>query len=256
MTTVVTGAWGPRRQFYIDTFVAGFDKYWPGAVKLEVYIDGPVKLPVTGGVGTSSLSGLDDCRGYTEFMLRHRGNPIYCGRVARTIWKPREMAAGYSFRTDAVKFAGQAFAPLDASERLPDGELMVWLDADVVTHTKVPLLWIDDLVGDADGAYLGREPKHSEIGFWAVRLNAHTRAMLKDFAELYRSDTLFSLKEWHSAFAWDHARRGAEAYGVNLRNLTPGGSGHVWFQSPLKEFTDHLKGSRKARGASKERRRA
>jgi hypothetical protein len=138
-----------------------------------------------------------------------------------------------------------------------DGDVLCWLDADVVTHSAPPAGWIESLLGDEDVAYLGRAPKHSEIGFWAVRLSEESRRFVQEFADLYATDRLFQLRTWHSAFAWDDARRWAESHGlISARDLTPGGDGHVWFQSPLKAHLDHLKGeARKRAGISAERRR-
>jgi hypothetical protein len=75
--------------------------------------------------------------------------------------------------------------------------------------------------------------------------------MLKEFFDLYASDRIFHAKEWHSAYAFDLARTST---GVEGHDLTPGGSGHVWFQCEIGRYTDHLKGARKARGRSAERR--
>jgi hypothetical protein len=119
----------------------------------------------------------------------------------------------------------------------------------------VPEGFIEGLISGYHGAYLGRGAKHSEIGFWCVRLGAATRQLLHRFADLYRSDRLFGLTEWHSAYAWDCVRLEWEGEGaLGLLDLTPGGHSHVWFQSPLRLYLDHLKGKRKAAGRSPERR--
>lgn len=201
-----------------------------------------------------------DCQGQREFLERHADNLEAQGRKPRRGWKASHVRGGYSFRFDAVKFSRQCFIPEYAASLLPDGEVMVWLDADVVTLADVPAGFVEELLGGADVAYLGRQPKHSEIGFWACRIGPETRAWLAELADLFRSDAIFELKEWHSAFAWDHTRRlfeagGAFGQGIDARNLTPGGSGHVWCTSPLAPYMDHLKGKRKAKGKSPERRR-
>lgn len=251
-TTVVTGAWGPRRQFYIDNFVAAFDRFWPEDIDLLIYADAPVKLPKLGNRLVLVHNLNRSCPGYSDFIQRHENQLMHNGCEARRGWKRSEIRAGYSFRFDAVKFAGQAFAPAHAMGRLPDGDLMIWLDADVSTFAKVPAGWIDAMVAGHDGVYLGRPAKHSEIGFWAVRLRPKTRTMIETFVGLYRSDALFQLDQWHSAFVWDRAREGSPA--IDMHSLTPRGEGHVWFQSALKQYTDHLKGRRKEVGRSAERR--
>jgi hypothetical protein len=61
---------------------------------------------------------------------------------------------------------------------------------------------------------------------------------------------VFALPEWHSAFVFDWVRGIAQ---LDEANLTPEGRGHVWLQSPLARYTDHMKGARKALGYSPER---
>lgn len=250
--TVCTGMWGPRRLEYAAMFSSAFDEHWSRRTGLVVFSDDKVIVP-----HWTKLAPIQGIPGYMDFMSRHAGDPVKAGKKPGpgAKWKTGALEKGYNFRYDALRFAGQAFIPEAAAEGLPDGDILVWLDADVKTFADVPESFVEGLIGDADGCYLGRAPKHSEIGFWAVRLHTSTRALLHDFAELYRSDRLFDLREWHSAYAWDHARKELERHGVlDMRNLTPGGSGHVWFQSPLRHHLDHLKGDRKKAGRSRERR--
>lgn len=258
--TICTGAWGPKAKTYLETFLPGAFR-WPAEVNFVVYTDAlPAGRVTKAGADTNvQIRSLNDLRGWEAFMLRHQGDPTKTGREQRPehSWKPSAVAGGYNFRFDAVGFAGQAFAPEAAATTLPDGDVLCWLDADVVTHGQPPAGFIDKLVGDADGAYLGRGLKHSEIGFWAVRLCDRTRDFLHAFAEIYRSDRIFELGEWHSAYVWDETRRELARHGrgLNMKDLTPGGTGHVWHQSPLRLHLDHLKGERKRLGRSPERRR-
>lgn len=251
---VISGAWGENAQRYIDIFAANFDRHWPKEVALYFATDRAVTFPEMRGRHVVFIP-LASCDGYSAFMNRHAGSARANGREVLPEWKDKLKASGYNFRFDAVKFAGQAFAPEAAASYLERGDLLIWLDADSYARKEVSLRWIEAMHDgkDArdrpvlyDGAYLGRERKHTEIGFWTVRHGKPGLALLHRFAGLYRSDALFELKEWHSAFAWDHARLGAwRADGLVMRNLTPGGSGHVWRSSMLREYLDHLKGAEK-----------
>lgn len=247
--TVVTGWTGRGYDGLGQQFCSTFARGWPVSVALSVLTDAPhhpLSLMTLDHRRTLTASSLSKCDGLAEFIARHKDNPAAHGREPNGRWKPKERAIGYSWRYDAVKFATQLFIPDAASKQLSDGEILVWFDADVVTKNAVPERFIEGLLGDSDVVFLGRPPKHSEIGFWALRLSPKTRAFLEYLTNLYRTDAVFGLKEWHSAFVWDEARRTFEnSHGMRSRNLTPRGRGHVWPTSPLGRYTEHLKGERK-----------
>jgi hypothetical protein len=231
---VVTG-WSPKGwKEYGQRFIQTFHSLWPESVKLVVYGEEPVKLP------RGEFRRLSDIPGCMEFLERH-DNPTMRGRVARDNWKSSEREGGYSWRYDAWKFCRQGFIPLHAAERT-DEQLMCWLDADVITFKRVPEGFIEGLLPDGmDCAYLGRPPRHSEIGFQLYRL-PQAMTHLQAFRDYYANDTFTGLAEWHSSWVFDQARVDT---GLRAHNLTPEGRRHVWLQSPLAQYTDHLKGPRK-----------
>lgn len=228
------------RVAYGDRFLRSFDKYWPASVELQVYVEEAHKMP------RGACRMLWDIPGAREFMDRHSGNLYAQGRkqVEGTRWKQSAIHKGYNFRWDAMKFYKQLIIPRAAAEGLSDGDILVWLDGDVITTSAVPENFIPDLIGDADISYLGRVRSHSEIGYWSVRINEWTCAFLDGIADMYLSDAFLALREWHSAFVHDTVR---ESMGLKERNLTPNGIGHVWLKSPLYRYTDHLKGEMRKR---------
>lgn len=254
--TICTG-WSPAGWIeYGRRFAETFAEFWPADVDLVVYGEQRVELP------RGEFRELREIEGCVEFLQRH-DNPVARGRTPRDDlrhrWKPRELDAGYSYRFDAWKFCRQGFIPFDALCRLDlvnDPQLLAWFDADVYTHARIPSGFIEGLLpAGAELAYLGRGEKHSEIGFQLYRVDANDAAdragrMIDLFRDLYATDEVFSLPEWHSAYVFDTARKRS---GVIAHDLTPGGRGHVWHQSPLRMYTDHLKGDRKAAGRSRER---
>lgn len=245
MTTICTGFSPKGYDEYGANFLETFDLYWPQDVRLLCFTEDSVPVPRGGG------RSLWACRGMREFIARNSVSPQRCGKAPTAAWKPKDHQRGYNFRFDAVKFSRQCFIPEAAADELHDGEVLAWFDADVVTFRPVSPLFVDALLNGHDLCYLGRMNQHSEIGFWAVKLNNKTRAFLAALADIYRSDRVFELREWHSAFAFDHVR---SQHKLEVLNLTPQGIGHVWFQSPLSRYTDHLKGERrKALGKSMER---
>lgn len=246
MTTICTG-FSPRGYTeYGANFLRTFDQHWPSDVRLLCFVEEAVSIPRGG------LRNLRTCLGVQEFIDRNMSDPQRCGKGPHPSWRQKDHVRGYSFKFDAVKFSRQCFIPEGAAAELEDGEVLAWFDADVITFRPVPKDFVENLLGKHDLCYLGRMNMHSEIGFWAVRLSPKTRAFLASLAELYRSDLIFTLREWHSAFAFDYVRERAQY--LSACNLTPRGMGHVWFQSPLAQYTDHLKGERrKVIGKSEQR---
>jgi len=249
MIRVVTG-WSPAGyREYAKACTSTFRQFWPKEVEFVAYTEEPEDCP---GIDVLSLSL---CEGVDDFISKYIGNPTACGHEPVTGWRQKEIDKGYSYRFDAVKFCRQMFIPEHAALDMADGDILVWLDADVITHKKVPLDFVPGLLGYKDICYLGRGSKHSEIGFWAVRLSPITRDFLMSLAQTYRTAEVFKLAEWHSAFVFDACLKAYRTVGLKEQDLTPNGRGHVWFQSELAFYMDHLKGDqRKKAGRSGERR--
>ena len=242
---VVTGWDDAGFEQYARRSVDSFFECWPGNYSLTAYTEmmSPIKEPRFEERPSYQVGEL------WAFLGRHADRQEAMGRRPVAGWKHREHREGYSFRFDALKFCKMAFYAADAAKRT-EADALVWLDADVLTYRYVPDDLIERLLAGHDVAYLGREPKHSETGFVAFR-NPGGLDVALAWAELYETDKIFALREWHSAFAFDVARRKT---GADCHNLTPGGRGHVWFKSELGQYTDHLKGNKRKRaGRSKER---
>lgn len=236
----VCSGFSPKgRLQYGERFLRTFDARWPSSVELQVYVEEPTKMP------RDAERSLWDIPGAIEFNTRHRINYCYHGLIAQPCWKQREVQRGYSFKTDAYKFWKQIMIPEAAAQGLDDGDVLVWLDGDVETTSAVPECFVSEMLGHAEVSFLGRQNSHSEIGFWAIRLNPRTRQFLTAIADMYRSDNFRHLPEWHSAFIWDHVR---QTFGLEERNLVrPGLRGHVWPHTPLDRHLRHDKGGRKPR---------
>ena len=231
---------------YGRRFLDTFDRHWAASIELQVWTEEPYRMP------RDACRDLWSIPGAREIHARYGQWPDAQGRVPTPKWKASAKAKGYNFRFDAYKFWKQILIPEAASRDMADGDILIWLDADVVSLAPISEAWIENLIGDADVCYLGRERSHSEIGFWAVQLTWQTRRFLTRIAEMYTTDAVFGLTEWHSAFVWDHVRREMT---MKERNMTPRGNGHVWHKSPLAAVSDHLKGARKGLARSPEARR-
>lgn len=251
--TVVTSFSPAGHEQYGRRFLQTFDQHFAGEIDLVVYAEEQFPHHHGGSLEVRSLFGIDLA---VDFIEQFKDDKLASGREPTPVWKSKDRADGYSFRTDAVKFCRKVFAITDAADRLlrarSEDQLLVWLDADVVTHARVPSRFFIDLLGDHDVAYLGREGTHSECGFLTFRIPAAV-PLIERWQRFYADGTFLRAREWHDSYLFDLAR--AELHRLRYRNLTPGGRGHVWFQSPLAAHFDHLKGpSRKTLGYSQERR--
>ncbi len=249
--TVCTG-WSPSGWLeYGRKFWESFARYWPQSVDLIVYgEDG--RLPPGGGPNMR-MHPLSDIPGAAEFRAKWKDDAEANGRKVLSTWKPVRKKEGYNFRFDAWKFSPQGFIPLAAYNE-SKSEFLVWLDGDVITHSPVTEKMITPLLpDDKEIGFLGRGDKHPDIAFQIYRRGVPAMDFLERFSDAYESGSVFDLKEWHSAYVWktildDHWAEWGH-------DLTPGGTGHVWHQSPLAHWGDHLKGKRKDAGRSPERRR-
>lgn len=239
-TVVVTGMWGDAWERYGFEFAETFAKHWPQDVELVIYTDRP-SLPVTRG----EVRQLGDVPGYATFLDRYSSDVYATGRAKamHAGWKPKDIANGYSWSHDAVKWFPQGLIPADAARDIRGEAVLCWLDADVITTRAITPDWLNDIIGGANGAYLGRVDSHSEIGFWAVRLPRGLE-MVETFSRIYTSGGFQKEAQSHSAFIWDLAR---ERSGLRLRDLSPNGSGHVFRVSALAKFLEHRKGALKSR---------
>lgn len=244
--TVCTGWHPPAWEHYARRFVETFAKHWPVEVGLIAYAEEPVKM------ARGECRNLWDIPGARQFYETHSKIPRHCGAAPVPMWRPKDIRKGYAWRWDAVRFFKQCIIPLAASQDLLDNDILVWLDADVVSFADVPGRMVEGLIGNSDLCYLGRN-KGTEIGFWAVKLNQRGRHFLARLSDAYLTDWIFVLPQWHSAFVFDAVLKSEMREGLKAKDLTPGGRDHVWMQcEPLMSVCDHLKGDRKNYGYSPE----
>lgn len=237
----VCSGWHPAgRAQYGNRFLASFAKHWPASVELQVYVEEAHPMP------RNACRLLWDIAGACKFNDRVKNDRDASGLVPKPCWKSSEIRKGYSFRTDAAKFWKQLFIPGAAAQGLDDGDILIWLDGDVVTTAPITEKWLHGVMGDADLAYLGREPSHSELGFWAIRINDQARAFLAAIEAIYTTGKFRDLPENHSAYVWDYVRH---QYTFHARNLCkPGARGHVFPATILAPYLRHDKGPRKTLG--------
>lgn len=171
----------------------------------------------------------------SEFKQRHRQRPTD------------------NYRFDAVRFSHKV-AAIEAAFRLGTADVLVWIDADCVTHEPVDAEWLNGLIGSADFALLKRDNKYPECGFMMLRRNERGAEFLRNLVWLYRTDELFELAEWHDSWAIDHVQQWMERNG-NLTVASLSGDGartsHPLVNGPVGSRLDHCKGDRKRTGKSR-----
>jgi len=233
MIRVCTLMYGNAWERYGETFAKTFTENWEEDIEIVTVTDR--ELPFE----RSKLLNLNDIPDFNNFLEKWNKNPII----------PNNVPDSEMWRFHAIKWMPQGITPkavLDMNSHWKDGDILVWMDADCETHDHVNEEWIEYVLGDNDVASLFRKPIHTEIGFFAIRLNEKTREAMNKFASLYCDYTIFEQKEWHSAFAWDVAIDSIKDIKKKNLNPTNGEKGlHVFPYSILAEKIVHWKGKRK-----------
>lgn len=234
ITTANDQIWQAHGRAMAATFV----RHWPRDVILCIYAEG-FDIPPDPDGRLHVLDLETDAPWLRMFKLAYR-DPKYSGGPGRR-----------DYRHDAVRFAHKV-AAIGAAAEDADCDVLIWLDADIVTHAPVTREWLDGLFPEpAVVAWLDRERAYPECGFLMFRMPA-ARAIIRTIVKAYRNGHIFHLPEWHDSYVIQHY---VQKSSVPVASLSgPEGRkhlGHPWCSSRLAETMDHLKGEiRKARGRS------
>ena len=249
--------------------LATYDRYWPKDVPLFFYAeDFEVDLSSDRIV---PLDLLASCPDLVSFKERHRNNRSAHGQEGRgnrlvIRWKKDKEGRGIlpkvkftrplqgiGYRWNAVRFSHKCFAIFDAAVRC-EADVLFWLDADVTVFSEVPRAFLEALIPpDCMLSYLKRSTC-SECGLVGYNLrHPAIGEFLSDFKALYTEDRLFKEKEFHDSWLFDVLRKKYERKGCKTFDIGGGvglRSGHVFINSPLGTYMDHMKGGRWVNGAS------
>lgn len=234
ITTANEQIWEAHGRVMAETFV----RYWPRDVILCVYCEN-FSIPSDPDGRLYVLDLEADAPWLCLFKALYR-DPRYNGGPG-----------GRDYRHDAVRFAHKV-AAIGAAAEDADCDVLIWMDADTVTHASVTREWLDSLFPEsAVVAWLDRERTYPECSFLFLRMPEAQR-IIRSLVKLYRTGGLFKLPEWHDSFAIQHVVQSAQ---VRVHSLSgPQGRkhiGHPFVSSPLAACMDHLKGeTRKAYGRS------
>lgn len=227
----------------IDTFV----KYWPSDIELMVYYD---EAPVEGWRNTDLriIYIPLDAPDLVSFKARNINNPLQKNTVKN------------DFYSDGIRFSHKVFAYIDSS-LLPNVDLSIWLDADIITHATVST---ESIVGWLDGkmaASLFRPKMYTETGFHIFDMrHSEARRFMELWRQQYTLDRIWELprrdkrnkyKGFTDCHTYDVVREGfPDTLWNNLTSKDDRGS-HPFVNSILGAHMDHCKGERKKNGHSR-----
>ena len=267
ITSYKPGSWSK----YAERSVRSVAENWPD-IAINVYHEGPCD---ESKMFHPRIKWIDLHQVQSElvaFKNRHKDDPVACGELQEIEGGVRRPAAfdgndknKGSFLFDAVRFANKVFCVTHAIKTSVEKEYdyVIWLDADTYTFRTMPRDFLESLLPeDSMFTYLGRENpikndggKYPECGFVGYNLrNPHMQQFAQDWEEIYKTDRVFELLEWHDSFVfWHLSKIYREKHNVKVNDIGywKGVKGHhVFVNSELGLYIDHFKGKRKNIGSS------
>lgn len=231
---------------YGRQFLSSFSSNWPNDVGLLVYAeDVQVKAD---DPRIRVLDQRETLPNLLAFKERYKDDPFANGMEPHP--KGRR-----DYRWEAVRFSNKVFAVADAIRRtVGKADQLIWLDADIVTRRAIPPSFLDQLAprGDELTAYLNRN-RCPECGWVGYNLrHPLILAFADSFEGVYTSGHFKTWGESHDSYIfWKLVQRFEAEHGAKWKGLgDEGRGGHIFLNSVLSRYMDHLKGDRKERGRS------
>ena len=267
ITSYKPGTW----EQYAEKAVRSVLENWPEGIAVNVYYED--QEPDQSFHPRKKYINLHEVQPeLVKFKDRHKDDPVANGETQEIEGGVRRLpnAGGMdrgkgSYLWDAVRFANKVFCVTHAIRTSieKDYDYVVWLDADTYTFRTMPRNFLESLLpNDSMLTYLGRENpklndggKYPECGFVGYNLrHPEIQKFAQEWEELYTSDNVFKLLEWHDSFVFWHLSkqyRKDKNVTVNDIGYWKGVKGHhVFINSELGLYIDHMKGKRKNTGSS------
>ena len=253
VTTFPPNRWTAYAKRMIDSHV----RFWPDDVMLYAYYEG--KQPDYNHEKVKFINIEEVNPELVKFKQRHKNDPVANGEVQEIPGGVRRMqGAGDkdknkgSYLWDAVRFAHKTFAVDHAIKNCPT-DYVLWLDADTYTFRTITKDFVTGLLpGNKLVNFLGRGEKYPECG-WVCYNKKHSKIkqFMEYWTELYIKDTIFNEVEWHDSYLfWQCVKRIAPNDGVDIGKGAGAKGHHVFINSVLGAYVDHMKGKRKVKGKS------
>ena len=267
ITSYKPGTWKQYSQKGIESMAEQF----PKEIDLVVYAEEPKPECKHDRIKWIDLNSAEP--NLFAFKERHKNDPVANGKL-QTIpggvrRHPELQTKGgldknkESFLWDAVRFSNKVFCIVNAVRNSPAHDYVIWLDADTFTFRPVPVNFFEQLCpSDTMLTYLGREnPKlkdggrYPECGFVCYNLrHPETQNFINAWENLYVTDNVFKILEWHDSFVfWHLTKKFREEKNIKVNDIGYwiGVKGHhVFVNSQLGLYIDHMKGDRKGKGRS------
>ena len=256
--TVITTFPEKAYEVYAQRMIESFIECWPKNIKLHVYYEG--QCP---SINNPQVKYTDLHKASPElvaFKNKHKNDPVANGQVEEipggvrrvTLHGHKDKMKG-SFLWDAVRFAHKTFCVAHAINNI-NSDMILWLDADTYTFAKIPESFVRNTLPDNKlTCYLGRGGIYPECGWVGYNKN-HKKIyeFINAWTSLYTTGKIFQEIEWHDSYLyWQILKRVAPNEGHDIGIMTEGNvAPHVFINSDLGKYIDHMKGKRKIKGKS------
>jgi hypothetical protein len=255
--TVVTTFPPNRWTAYAKRMVESHIEFWPDDVMLCAYYE--KDKPNLEHEKIKFINIEEANPELVNFKQRHRNDPVANGEVQEIPnGVRRNPEAGNndkgkgSYLWDAVRFSHKTFA-VDHAIKNADTDYVLWLDADTYTFRPITKDFVFDLLPDDKLLnYLGRGDIYPECG-WVCYNQRHPKItkFMSYWTDMYINDTIFNELEWHDSYLfWQCVKRIAPNEGVDIGKGAGAKGHHVFINSQLGSYIDHMKGKRKVLGKS------
>ena len=257
-TLAVVTTFPPNRwTAYAKRMLESHIKYWPDDVVLYAYHEGDRPQLEHDKIKFVHIENANP--ELVKFKQKHKDDPVANGETTEIAnGVRRNPSAGKndrgkgSYLWDAVRFSHKTFA-VDHAIKNVDTDYVLWLDADTFTFRQITKDFVTNLLPDNKLVnFLGRGEKYPECG-WVCYNRRHPKItqFMEYWTGLHINDTIFQELEWHDSYLfWQCVKRIAPNDGQDIGKGAGAKGHHVFINSVLGGYIDHLKGKRKVLGKS------
>lgn len=189
------------------------------------------------------IIALADNGHYVDFQRKYDGGVPFRDRNI----DPKKIDPGHYFRFNYMPFAKKVYSWVSTFMNMEDGEVLVWVDADIAMFKKMTPDIFDKLLPEnVDICFLDRDhPWYAaETGYFMIRKTRDTYNYVSLILQMYASGYIFDLREWTDGFAFKSALKLVSD--IPILNLNPSVKERdVFERTVLADFMVHYKGGKK-----------